>query len=168
MYSYLAMPSLICHWLLPYLLLHPPLTTFMSSFVHMSQLAPLSVLRAPLLTSVCSLVNLCVLPCWPLCAPLLTSVCSLVDLHVLPCWLRCAPLSVSVSFYLDCLPLHVLMQYKFVVCGVGECTCYVRVGALLWLCLVLCLCLIMCLCIVWHALCIHTPSHSKYLQLWRN
>ena len=178
----------------------PPLTTFMSSIVHMSQLAPLSVLRAPLLTSVCSLVNLCVLPCWPLCAPLLTSVCSLVDLCVLPCGPLCAPLLTSMCFLLDlcvlpcrplCAPLWTSVCSLVCLCELlpsllsSACSdaiqiccvwcwwvyvpvCYVRVGALLCLCLVLCLCLIMCLCIVCHASCIHTLSRSKYLQLWRN
>ena len=113
MYSYLAMPSLVCHWLPPYLLLHPPLTTFMSSFVHMSQLAPLSVLRAPLLTSVCSLVDLCVLPCRPLCAPLSTSVCSHVNLCALPCWPLRAPLSTSVYSLVDLcvLPCHPVSMF---------------------------------------------------------
>ena len=71
---------------------------------------PCRPLCAPLSTSVCSLVNLCVLPCRPLCAPLSTSACSLVDLCVLPCQPLCAPLSTSVCSLVDlcvlpCRPL---------------------------------------------------------------
>ena len=119
MYSYLAMPSLVCHWLPPYLPLRHSLTTSLSSLVCLSVLPCLSVcfcelnFYAPLSTSVRSLVDLCVLPCQPLCAPLSTSVCSHVNLCVLPCRPLCAPLSTSVYSLVDLcvLPCHPVSMF---------------------------------------------------------
>ena len=54
MYSYRVTPSLVCHWLLPYLPLYPPSTTSMSSLVCFSALPCLS-LCVPLSVSVCTL-----------------------------------------------------------------------------------------------------------------